>query len=169
MLEKENSSCCGCGIADDEPVEHADHQHQQYQHQHQQHQHQQHQHDETHTCANEKSNSCRDNMAAQEAPSCCGSSAAQVSQAVPMNAAMVQYHIPEMDCATEQEQITRALESVAGINKLAFNLSARVLGVDAQASTHPQILMILQGLGFKPKQIAREQAHALENQSFWQS
>ena len=211
MLEKENSSCCGCGIADDEPVEHADHQHQQYQHQHQQHQHQQHQHDETHTCANEKSNSCCDDTGGRTSLACCGDATAKASSccdsvavkevstccehapeqahscaahvaakadaccgsavgmAIPMSAAMVQYHIPEMDCATEQGQITRALESVAGINKLAFNLSARVLGVDAQASTHPQILTILQGLGFRPKQIAREQAHALENQSFWQS
>lgn len=99
---------------------------------------------------------------------CCGSATALSLNAVPISAGMVQYHIPEMDCATEQGQIIQALEPIAGINKLAFNLSSRILGVDAQVSAIPEVLRILQSLGFKPKQIAQEQVEALQQQGFWQ-
>ncbi|MDO5625463.1 MAG: heavy metal translocating P-type ATPase [Pseudomonadota bacterium] len=40
-------------------------------------------------------------------------------------------HIPDMDCAAEESQIRRALEPVAGIRSLRFDLAARTLGVDA--------------------------------------
>jgi Cd2+/Zn2+-exporting ATPase len=54
-----------------------------------------------------------------------------------------------MDCASEEAQIRRALDGVAGLQSLGFQLAARTLEVTASEAAHPDILQRLREAGFK--------------------
>ncbi len=57
--------------------------------------------------------------------------------------------IPEMDCPTEEAQIRRALEAVADVRRLHFDLPARTLTVDAPASAREAITAAVAQAGFR--------------------
>jgi Cd2+/Zn2+-exporting ATPase len=61
----------------------------------------------------------------------------------------VRYHLPGMDCASEEAQIRRALDGVAGLQGLGFQLAARTLEVTASEAAHPDILQRLREAGFE--------------------
>lgn len=61
----------------------------------------------------------------------------------------IRYHLPGMDCASEEAQIRRALEGVAGLQSLGFQLAARTLEVSASEAAHPEILRRLREAGFE--------------------
>ena len=56
-----------------------------------------------------------------------------------------------MDCASEESQIRRALEPVAGIRALGFQLAARTLVISAPPDVLSQALDAIRQAGFHPK------------------
>ena len=59
-----------------------------------------------------------------------------------------------MDCASEEGEIRRALEPLAGIRSLSFQLGARTLAIDADAATLPTALEAIRSAGFSPQPVA---------------
>ena len=58
-----------------------------------------------------------------------------------------------MDCTAEEADIRRALDSVAGIRSLSFQLRARTLGIDAAEDVLPQALAAIRKAGFDPQAV----------------
>lgn len=61
-----------------------------------------------------------------------------------------------MDCTAEEADIRRALDSVAGIRSLSFQLRARVLGIDAADDVLPLALAAIRKAGFDPQAVQAE-------------
>ena len=61
------------------------------------------------------------------------------------------WRIATMDCASEEGEIRRALEPVAGIRSLSFQLGARTLAIDAATDAVPKALDAIRRAGFDPK------------------
>jgi len=61
------------------------------------------------------------------------------------------FRIANMDCASEESEIRRALEGMAGIRGLQFNLGGRELAIDADAAALQQALEAIRRAGFKPE------------------
>ncbi|MBC40980.1 MAG: copper-translocating P-type ATPase [Pusillimonas sp.] len=66
-----------------------------------------------------------------------------------------------MDCAAEESDIRRALEPIEGIRGLNFQLSARLLVIDAPDDVLPQALTAISKAGFNPKEVSSEDNHEL--------
>ena len=62
-------------------------------------------------------------------------------------------HIPAMDCSVEEAEIRRALEPVAGIRLLDFQLGARTLGIDAAPDVVDIALDAIRKAGFKAEPV----------------
>ena len=71
------------------------------------------------------------------------------------------YYIATMDCAAEESDIRRALEPIEGIRGLNFQLSARLLVIDAPDDVLPQALTAISKAGFNPKEVSSEDNHEL--------
>jgi len=56
-----------------------------------------------------------------------------------------------MDCAVEESEIRQALEPIAGIRSLGFQLGARTLRIDAAPEAYPMALAAIRKAGFDPK------------------
>jgi len=92
---------------------------------------------------------------------CCGSAAcaAPVPQAAGP-ASGKRFRIPSMDCSAEESEIRRALEPVAGIRSLSFQLGARTLAIDAEQAAYAPALEAIRRAGFTPEPVSAEaQAH----------
>ena len=61
------------------------------------------------------------------------------------------FRIAAMDCSAEESDIRRALEPVAGIRSLGFQLGARTLRIDAPAEVIPQALAAIRAAGYQPE------------------
>lgn len=61
------------------------------------------------------------------------------------------FRIPDMDCAAEESAIRRALEPVAGITSLRFNLGNRTLAVTAPEPVLARALEAIRAAGFEPQ------------------
>jgi len=61
------------------------------------------------------------------------------------------FRIPTMDCAAEESEIRRALESVQGIESLSFQLGARTLAVTAAESAVKEAVTAMRDAGFEPQ------------------
>jgi len=59
-----------------------------------------------------------------------------------------------MDCPTEEGQIRRALEGMAGVRRLHFDLAARALTVDAPAATWDAVTTAIEQAGFKTETLS---------------
>ena len=68
-----------------------------------------------------------------------------------------------MDCASEEGEIRRALEPIAGIRSLSFQLGARTLAIDADAATLPAALEAIRKAGFSPQPVAEAATAANEH------
>ena len=64
-----------------------------------------------------------------------------------------------MDCASEEGEIRRALEPVAGIRLLRFQLGARTLTIDADPKDLHQALEAIRKAGFDPKPLTPTAPH----------
>jgi Zn2+/Cd2+-exporting ATPase len=64
------------------------------------------------------------------------------------------FRIQTMDCAVEESEIRRALEPVAGINGLNFQLGARTLAITAPENVIAQALTAIQRVGFDPQPLS---------------
>ena len=60
----------------------------------------------------------------------------------------VRFRIPSMDCASEESEIRRALNSVGGIRSLSFRLGERSLRIDAAPRVTEQALAAIRRTGF---------------------
>ena len=70
-----------------------------------------------------------------------------------------------MDCSVEESEIRQALEPVAGIRSLGFQLGARTLKIDATPEAYPLALQAIRKAGFDPKPLGLKGAgHTRENQ-----
>lgn len=58
-------------------------------------------------------------------------------------------HIPAMDCASEEAEIRRTLEKVAGIDGLNFRLGDRVLSVRSAPEAIPSVLQAIEDAGLR--------------------
>lgn len=65
-----------------------------------------------------------------------------------------------MDCASEEGEIRRALESLPSIRSLTFQLGARTLSIDVDAQDLPKALEAIRRAGFDPKPLAANPATA---------
>ncbi|WP_240202000.1 cation-translocating P-type ATPase [Burkholderia sp. LMG 13014] len=79
--------------------------------------------------------------------------------------------IPAMDCAVEEGQIRRALEGMPDIARLRFDLSGRVLGVDAPSNAMAGIIAAIERMGFQTETLAAppraEDVAKRQNAEFW--
>lgn len=64
------------------------------------------------------------------------------------------FRIEAMDCAAEESEIRRALEPIAGVRGLGFQLGARTLTIDAPDAVIPQALAAIRKAGFDPQPVA---------------
>ena len=67
--------------------------------------------------------------------------------------ARARFHLPTMDCAVEESEIRRAVESIAGIRSLTFNLGQRTLALDAPAAAVEHALAAIREHGFDPQPV----------------
>ena len=58
-----------------------------------------------------------------------------------------------MDCASEEGEIRRALESIAGVRSLSFQLGARTLAIDANSTALQLALAAIRKAGFSPQPV----------------
>ena len=61
------------------------------------------------------------------------------------------YRISTMDCSAEESDIRRALEPLAGIRSLGFQLGARTLRIDADEAVLPRALAAIRQAGYDPQ------------------
>jgi Cd2+/Zn2+-exporting ATPase len=93
-----------------------------------------------------------------DADNTCGCSSSQASPAAieptastNATAGLHRFRIANMDCASEESEIRRALEGVAGVRSLQFNLRDRELTIAADDAVLPQALAAIRNAGFKPE------------------
>ncbi len=94
---------------------------------------------------------------AQPKDACCAGVGPTVEAAVPGASA---YRIETMDCAVEEGEIRNALESVAGIRKLRFDLPARLLQIDAPEPVVANAIGAIRAAGFDPEPLQAAAADA---------
>lgn len=70
------------------------------------------------------------------------------------------FRIQTMDCPVEEAQIRRALEPVAGIRGLRFQLGARTLAITAPERVVAQALEVIRRVGFDPQPVAAPRSEA---------
>lgn len=63
--------------------------------------------------------------------------------------------IPDMDCASEEAQIRRALEGQAAVRGLRFDLGARTLAVDAPDSAWSAVEQAIAAAGLKTERLSQ--------------
>jgi Zn2+/Cd2+-exporting ATPase len=63
------------------------------------------------------------------------------------------FRISNMDCASEESEIRRAVDSIPGIEALRFDLGARLLTISASQAALPDALQAIRKAGFKPEPI----------------
>ena len=63
------------------------------------------------------------------------------------------WRIATMDCSAEESEIRRALEPIAGIRSLRFQLGARTLALDADESAVQPALKAIRRAGFSPQPV----------------
>ena len=90
------------------------------------------------------------------ADSCCSAGcstvAAVASAAVEIRGQL--FRIATMDCSSEEAEIRRALEPIAGIRSLGFQLVARTLRIDAADESYALALAAIRKAGFDPKPVS---------------
>lgn len=86
--------------------------------------------------------------------SACSATAIQATTTVAAAPGELLLRIPQMDCATEEGQIRRALEPLQGLRRLRFDLAGRTLAVDAPAETWAPVTAAIQSAGFKTETLA---------------
>jgi Cd2+/Zn2+-exporting ATPase len=63
-----------------------------------------------------------------------------------------------MDCASEESEIRRAVDGIAGIDALLFDLGARELTISASQVALLEALQAIRTAGFKPEQLGEDAA-----------
>lgn len=74
------------------------------------------------------------------------------------------FRISAMDCAAEESEIRRALEPIAGVRGLGFQLGARTLTIDAPPEVIPEAVSAIRKAGFDPEPITTSSASTEANE-----
>lgn len=93
----------------------------------------------------------------------CCSSQSPVLSSVSARPGELLLRIPAMDCAAEESQVRRALESHAAIKTLRFDLGARTLSIDAPQDTWSAIQKAVDAIGLKTERLS-EAVSAIDTQ-----
>ena len=101
------------------------------------------------------------NIAPSPPSSCCGGGCAPAAADLPVAPTApdsTTFRIPTMDCPVEEGEIRRALEPVAGIQGLRFQLGARTLAIRAAPEVIPLALAAIRAAGFAPQPLGGKAA-----------
>ncbi len=109
----------------------------------------------THTHAN--------SAAASEPADACGachgsSCAAPIPLGAAAPAGWARFRVPTMDCASEESEIRRAVEHIAGIRAMTFQLGQRTLAIDAPLASVEQAVAAIRKAGFDPQPVSEKGA-----------
>ena len=63
------------------------------------------------------------------------------------------FRVATMDCASEESEIRRAVEPIAGIRAMTFQLGQRTLAIDAPPASVEQALAAMRKAGFEPQPV----------------
>ena len=63
----------------------------------------------------------------------------------------VDYHIPDMCCATEEQIIRNCLKSVDGVEDMSFDVLNRNITIDVKAGGEDRVVAALHSVGLPPK------------------
>ncbi|OYU27838.1 MAG: heavy metal translocating P-type ATPase [Burkholderiales bacterium PBB2] len=102
------------------------------------------------------------------AASCCGSACGSVSitpapapsMPAPAQAGLHRYRIANMDCSSEESEIRRALEPIAGVKQLRFDLGQRTVSLAAEPADLTAAIAAIERIGYKPLPLAEPAAEA---------
>ncbi len=93
---------------------------------------------------------------------CCGATSAvapaSAHQAPILGTAGQLFRIATMDCSAEESEIRQALEPIAGITSLGFQLGARTLSINASDAALPLALVAIRKAGFDPQPVTANDA-----------
>ncbi|HEY8709550.1 MAG TPA: heavy metal translocating P-type ATPase, partial [Burkholderiaceae bacterium] len=101
---------------------------------------------------------CRDSTCGSCAPAVAALAPAPVRVEAPAGATL--FRIRTMDCLVEESEIRRALEPMAGIQGLSFQLGARTLAIMAPERVVAQALEVIRRVGFDPQPVATPRSEA---------
>ena len=91
--------------------------------------------------------------------------------AASLGAGWSRFRVPTMDCASEESEIRRAVEGIAGIRGMRFQFSQRTLALDAPAEAMSLALAAIRQAGFDPQPIAGartdDRDHVFASGSLW--
>ena len=85
---------------------------------------------------------------------CCGVAPAAVAPDAPLVAGAptrTRFRIATLDCASEESEIRRAVDGIAGIRSMSFQLGERTLSLDAAPAVVEQALAAIRRTGFDPQ------------------
>jgi Cd2+/Zn2+-exporting ATPase len=89
----------------------------------------------------------------------CGGCACDSAPAAPpatIGADTTRFHIATMDCAAEESEIRRAVDPIAGIRHLRFDLGRRLLDLSGTPEAVAQAEAAMRRIGFEPRSVAAE-------------
>ena len=104
--------------------------------------------------------------------SCCGSACGSVSitpapappmpapAPTPTQAGLHRYRIANMDCSSEESEIRRALEPIAGVKQLRFDLGQRTVSLAAEPADLTAAIAAIERIGYKPQPLTEPPADA---------
>ena len=78
----------------------------------------------------------------------CTSTAAAPERATPVGAGQ-RFRVPALDCASEEADIRRAVERIAGVRALVFATGERSLRIDGDAAAVEQAVGAIRGIGYQ--------------------
>lgn len=91
---------------------------------------------------------------------CAADTTASTVSTLPSSGAKGRYfRIATMDCSAEEADIRRALEPIADIRSLGFQLGARTLRIDAELDAYPLALDAIRKAGFDPRPVPENAAN----------
>ena len=88
------------------------------------------------------------------ADACQGSACtASAPQGVVVPAGWARFRVPTMDCASEESEIRRAVEHLADIRAMTFQLGQRTMAIDAPPACVEQAVAAISKAGFDPQPV----------------
>jgi Zn2+/Cd2+-exporting ATPase len=98
-------------------------------------------------------------------------------QAAPIGKGWTRYRVATMDCAAEESEIRRAVDGIAGIRALSFQLGQRTLAMDAPVAAVELAIVAIRKAGFDPQPLTdanqgsthagTEGEHGFESEGLW--
>ena len=80
--------------------------------------------------------------------------------ATPIGKAWRHFRVPTMDCANEESEIRRAVDGIAGLRALTFQLGQRSLAMDATPEAAALAVNAIREAGFDPQPLPAADAGA---------